>query len=301
MNYSEYDNCHLCPKRCGAKRNKGLKGLCGADNELRVGRASLHMWEEPCISGSKGSGTVFFSGCTLRCIYCQNFCLSRGEEGVSISTERLAEIFLELEKKGAHNINLVTGEHFAPHIRDAIKMAKKEGLQVPVVFNCGGYTSMEVLELLDGFIDIYLADFKYMDDDYSEKYSGVKNYSAVCRTAVKEMVRQQPKCVFDEDGIMKKGVIIRHLCLPGLRKDSEKIIKYLFENYGHKIFFSIMNQYTPNNNEKLPHELRRRLNEKEYDNITEYAVMLGIENAYVQEEGTAEESFIPEFNGFGVI
>jgi len=299
--YSEYENCRLCPRNCGAKRNSGQKGFCRESSELRVGRASLHMWEEPCISGENGSGTVFFSGCSLSCVYCQNYNLSRGKEGVVINAERLAEIFVELQKKGAHNVNLVTGEHFTPHICDAIKIAKQNGLEIPVVFNCGGYTSKTVLEKLEGLVDIYLSDFKYFSSDISKKYSGAEDYFSVALVSAKEMVRQQPKPEFNESGIMQKGVIFRHLCLPGCSEDSKNVIRYLYENFSKNVYLSIMNQYTPDLSKKLPSELGRKLSKREYEDIIDYCICLGIENAYVQEDGTAEESFIPEFDGFGVL
>ncbi|MGB4608018.1 MAG: radical SAM protein, partial [Sedimentibacter sp.] len=251
------------------------------------------MWEEPCISGEEGSGTVFFSGCSLGCVYCQNYSISRGLAGKIISIERLAEIFLELQAKGANNINLVTPGHYAPHIIEALNISRKKGLIIPIVYNSSGYEKAETLKLLEGYIDIYLPDFKYMSDEPAEKYSNCKDYSRVAAKALEEMVRQVKETKFDGRGIMQKGVIVRHLALPGYLEDSKRIIKYLHETYGNKIYISIMNQYTPIKKNKVYPELNRKISKIEYEDLVDYAIKIGIENGFIQEGETALESFIP--------
>ncbi len=304
MDLSILKDCALCPRECHVDRTAGKRGYCKATDELVVARAALHMWEEPCISGKEGSGTVFFSGCSLGCIYCQNRSISKVQAGrligKVITIERLADIFLELQGKGANNINLVTPSHFVPHIIEAIKISRKKRLALPIVYNCSGYEKVETLKLLDGYIDIYLPDFKYMWDKPAEQYSNCRNYSAVAAAAIEEMVRQVKEPVFDERGIMQKGVIVRHLTLPGHLEDSKRIIKYLHETYGDRIFISIMNQYTPMTVNMAYPELNRKITEEEYEELVEYAIEIGVENGFIQEGETASESFIPEFNGEGV-
>lgn len=294
-------NCILCPRKCGVNRIDGQTGYCGMPADLIVARAALHMWEEPCISGTSGSGTVFFSGCNLKCIFCQNHSIAIGDHGKQITTVRLAEIFLELQAKGAVNINLVTPTHYIPQIREALLLAKADGLALPIVYNTGGYETLDNLQLLDGLIDIYLPDLKYFSPELSITYSHATDYFAQATRAIEEMYRQVGKPVFDEStGLMKKGLIVRHLILPGQTKDSKKILRYLHETYGDNIYISIMNQYTP-----LPHvahipELNRKVTPEEYDRVVNFAIRLGIENAFIQEGETAEESFIPPFNMEGV-
>lgn len=293
--YKEYDACTLCPRKCGVNRNRGEKGVCTQTAEIRVGRSALHHWEEPCISGEKGSGTVFFSGCSLRCVYCQNYNLGRGSVGQIFSENELGESFLKLQESGAHNINLVTAEHFVPHIKSAVIKARKEGLIIPIILNTGGYISCEALEILKDVIDIYLVDFKYMDSEIAKKYSSAPDYPEVAENAISKMVGLVGKPVFDEDGILQKGVVVRHLCLPSHTEDSKSIIKYLFDTYGEGIIYSIMRQYTPvRKNEKYPN-LNRRITEKEYDEIIDFCIDMGIEDAYIQDDECASESFIPEF------
>ncbi|MBO5454606.1 MAG: radical SAM protein [Clostridia bacterium] len=289
--------CNLCPRKCNIDRQH-KKGLCNTYDKILAANASLHMWEEPCISGDKGSGTVFFSGCNLKCVYCQNRNISLNNTGKEISVERLAEIFLELQKKGAHNINLVTGTHFADKIACAIGIARNNGLSVPVVYNCSGYESHETLKMLEPFVDIYLPDFKYWDASLSDKYSKAPDYPQVAKQAIDEMVKQK-ELVFDDDGMMKQGVLVRHLCLPGYVENSKNILKYLHESYGNRIIISIMNQFTPANLEDYP-EINRKLTKEEYDLIVAYALSYGIENAYIQEGETASESFIPDFDCRGI-
>lgn len=294
-------NCILCPRQCGVDRTSGQTGYCGMPESLLVARAALHMWEEPCISGSTGSGTVFFSGCNLKCVFCQNHSIALGDCGKSITVQRLAEIFLELQEKKATNINLVTPTHYIPQIRDALLLAKKNGLTLPIVYNTGSYESVESLRLLDGLIDIYLPDLKYYSTELSTKYSHAADYFQVAAAAITEMYRQVGMPVFDETtGMMKHGMIVRHLILPGQTKDSKKILRYLHETYGNNIYISIMNQYTP-----LPHVaqmplLNRKVTAEEYDKIVNFALAIGIENAFIQEGETAEESFIPPFDLEGV-
>ena len=291
--------CSLCPRMCNIDREV-TTGYCGVKNTLRVARAALHFWEEPCISGEEGSGAVFFTGCNLRCVFCQNYQIARAEQGKEITVERLSEIFLELQEKKANNINLVTATHYVPQVVEALKLAKLQGLHIPVVYNCGGYETVETLKLLEGLVDIYLPDFKYVDSERAKRYSHAENYPEAAKTALAEMVRQQPEAEFDERGIMEKGVIVRHLLLPGGIKDSKAVVKYLYETYGNQIFVSLMNQYTP-----LPHvtdypEINRKLKKFEYDSLVDYAIALGVENGFIQEGETAEESFIPAFTNEGV-
>ena len=294
--------CNQCPRKCNKERIEGNKtsyGYCQVSVLPKVARAALHFWEEPCISGEEGSGTVFFSGCNLRCVYCQNVEIAAGVRGKEISIERLSKIFLELQEKGANNINLVTPSHYYPQIKEALLLVK-EKLRIPVIANTSSYDSVEVLREMEGLIDIYLADYKYKDSTLAEKYSHAKDYPQVAAEALKEMFRQVGEPEFDERGIMKKGMIIRHLLLPGCSDDSKAALKSLYETFGDSVFISIMNQYTP-----LPHvekytELNRGITQEEYDEIVDYAIELGIENGFIQEGETAEESFIPNFDGEGV-
>ena len=293
------NKCSLCPRMCMADRDK-TTGYCGVKNTLRVARAALHFWEEPCISGEEGSGAVFFTGCNLRCVFCQNHQIARAEQGKEITVERLSEIFLELQAQNANNINLVTATHYVPQVTEALRMAKNQGLNIPIVYNCGGYECVETLKMLEGLVDIYLPDFKYLDEARAKRYSHAENYPQIAKEALAEMVRQQPQPVFDEHGLMKKGVIVRHLMLPGGIKDSKAVVKYLYETYGNQIYVSLMNQYTP-----LPHvadypEIDRKLKKFEYDRLVDYAISLGVENGFIQEGETAEESFIPAFTNEGV-
>ena len=292
--------CTLCPRECNVDRATGEKGICGVSSkEIMGARANLHMWEEPCISGETGSGTVFFSGCPLRCVYCQNYDIAHNQQGTGVSVERLAEIFLELQEKGAANINLVTPTHYTIEIIRVIEMAREKGLRLPIIYNCSGYEKVETLKKLEGVVDIYLTDFKYMDSDMAKKYSKAPDYPVIAQAALEEMVRQQENPEFDECGMMKKGVIVRHLLLPGYLKNAKDVVKYVYETYGDKVYLSLMNQYTPLPQiEKFP-EINRRVTEEEYEKLIDYAVELGVENGFVQEGETAEESFIPVFNNEG--
>ena len=292
--------CNLCPRSCRVDRLNGEKGFCGESMIIRVARASLHMWEEPCISSVRGSGTVFFAGCPLHCVYCQNQSIANGSVGREITVDRLAEIFMEQQERGAHNINLVTPTHFIPQIRDAIVLAKGKGMNLPIVYNTGSYENTEALRMLEGLIDIYLPDLKYMSAELSERYSHAPDYFSVASEAIKEMFAQVGEPQFQGD-IMTKGMIVRHLMLPGCIEDSQNVVKYLYDTYGDRIYISLMNQYTPmpGIEENYP-ELGRKVTPKEYDRLVDYAIELGVENGFIQEGETASESFIPDFNYEGV-
>ena len=294
------ERCELCPRKCGANRLAGKNGFCGGGKEVKVARAALHFWEEPCISGEEGSGTVFFSGCTMRCVFCQNREISRGEAGKLVSIERLAEIFLELQGKGANNINLVTPMHYSPQITAALDIARKNGLSLPIVWNTGGWELPESVEAVKNYSDIWLTDFKYFDNSLAEKFSNAKNYFENASASLKKMLEQTGEPVFDDDGMMKKGIIVRHLVLPGHTDDSKKVLRWLWENFGDKIWISIMNQYTPLCSEEKFPELSRKVTDDEYDEVVDFAVSLGIENAFVQDGEAVSESFIPPFDLEGV-
>ena len=293
-------DCTLCPRECHVNRENKKRGYCGMDSRIYAARAALHMWEEPCISGEKGSGAVFFSGCGLRCIFCQNREIAIGKDGKEISVEKLGEIFLNLEKQGAANINLVTGAHYVPQIREALSIAKEKGLSVPVVYNSSGYEKVETLKLLEGYVDVYLPDFKYMEVSLAEAFSNAPDYPERAKEAIEEMVRQTGKCVFNEEGYLEKGTIVRHLILPGHTVNSKKVLDYLHNTYGNKIFISIMNQYTPVYEQKVYKELNRKVTEREYKKVLDHALEIGVENGFWQTGDTAKESFIPSFNYEGL-
>ncbi|MCD7834149.1 MAG: radical SAM protein [Lachnospiraceae bacterium] len=339
-------SCTLCPRACGANREEGQKGRCHVDAQIRVARAALHFWEEPCISGpedtfqineestpslcltagravcekspseghtsgKRGSGAVFFSGCPLGCAFCQNRAISRGEAGTVISVERLADIFLELQGQGAYNINLVTAGHYAPQVCKALRLAKQNGLNLPIVWNSSGYETVETLRLLEGLVNIYLPDFKYLDPQLAKRYSHAEDYPEAAKQALCEMVRQQPVPRFDKEGMMTAGVLVRHLLLPGHVREAKQVVSYLWETYGNQIYISLMNQYTPpapvvqagrtiRDIARLDPLLARRVTKREYERLLDYAAQLGIEQGFYQEGGTADESFIPAFDGTGV-
>ncbi len=294
--------CGLCPRNCGADRNNGIKGYCGETALVRVARASLHLWEEPCISGINGSGTVFFSGCPLRCVYCQNQDIALGNKGKPLTADALCRTFLLLQEKNAENINLVTPTHFVPQIAAALEHAKKRGLVLPVVYNTASYEHVETIRRLDGLVDIYLPDFKYWSDTVSQRYSNAPDYAAHAQKAIAEMVRQTKSPVF-ADNMMKRGTIVRHMVLPGHTKESRSILRYLYETYQDDIYISIMNQYTPPKSiaaAGFP-ELSRRVTKREYEKVIDYAIRLGVTNAFIQEGETAKESFIPDFDDCGLL
>lgn len=267
---------------------------------VKISRAALHMWEEPCISGEKGSGTVFFSGCNMKCVFCQNKEISTGGFGKEITVERLADIFLELQAKGALNINLVTPTHYTLQIIRAVKLAKAKGLKLPIVYNTSSYEKVETIKLLSDIVDIWLPDFKYMDNAAAARYSKAADYVQYAQAAIDEMVRQQPQCVFDNDGIMRKGVIVRHLVLPGQVQAAKDAIEYLYNKYGDSIFISIMSQYTPCTDLADYPEINRKITQEEYDEVVDRAVEIGVENGFLQEGESASESFIPPFDLEGV-
>lgn len=300
-----YAACDLCPRRCGVDRPAGALGFCFSPSELRLARAALHFWEEPCISGYPdeagkvpGSGAVFFSGCNMRCAFCQNHDIASAEIGKTVSGERLVQIFFELADQGAQNINLVTGTHYTPSVARAIDAAKEEGFKLPFVWNSSAYELPETLKLLAGRVDVYLPDFKYWSGELAGRYSAAPDYPETALNAIDEMLSQVGDPVFDGAGLMKKGVIIRHLLLPGHLEDSKRVLRHLFRRYGSHVYFSLMNQYTPMS--FAPADLARPVTEREYRKLLEYADMLGIEQAFVQEGGTAKESFIPAFDYEGV-
>lgn len=295
-------NCTICPRDCRADRENGRRGFCGvAGNNIKCARAALHLWEEPCISGNTGSGAVFFSGCPLRCVYCQNRDIAGADRGLEITEARLAEIFLELAQQGAANINLVTPTHYTREILRAVLRAREQGLTLPMVYNCSGYEKVSTLKMLEGIVDIYLTDFKYMDTEAAKAYSRAPDYPEVAKAALAEMVRQTGAAVFDEEGMMKRGVIVRHLLLPNHLKNAKGVVKYVYETYGDRVYLSLMNQYTPLPGMEAYPELNRRVTKREYDRLLDYALSLGVENAFIQEGETAKESFIPAFDCRGVL
>lgn len=335
-------NCVLCPRECHVNRNAGQTGYCGQTSDIVAARAALHMWEEPCISGTNGSGAVFFGGCNLHCVFCQNYSISQtnklnGYVGQAISISRLSEIYLELQEKGAHNINLVTPTHYIPQIIKSLELAKKHGLRIPIVYNTGCYEKVETLRQLEGSIDIYLPDLKYFSPAISSRYSNAPDYFIYASAAIAEMFRQVGSPVFEtplpdskeslketdienleatesedlessdnsaldisESALMKKGVIVRHLLLPDCTEDSRQILRYLHQTYGNNIYMSIMNQYTPMPQTAAIHPLNRKVTEQEYNSLIDYAISLDIENAFIQEGAAASESFIPAFTGEGI-
>ncbi len=325
MNYLNLlDECTLCYRNCKVNRNADKTGFCKASNKVKLARASLHLWEEPPISQEKGSGTVFFSHCNLNCVFCQNYNISQGTEkeefslctsdtlknqnfenessiiGMEISIERLSEIFLELQEKGANNINLVTPTHYVPQIIEALKIAKRNNLTIPILYNTNTYDSIETIKLLDGYIDVYLPDFKYFNDKYALKYSNAKNYSSNVLKIIDEMLRQVGKPVFNESGLIIKGVIIRHLMLPGLLFDSKKVVDCIYNRYGDDVYISLMNQYVPMFKACNYPEINKPLNPKLYDSLINYALDLGVKNGFIQDDGTNNISYIPDFNLEGV-
>ena len=299
-----YQNCKLCPRKCGVNRVRSNRGYCGSSSELYVARAALHMWEEPCISGKNGSGAVFFSGCPMHCVFCQNHEISDGISGKKITVERLSEIFLELQDKGANNINLVTPSHYLPHILEASGLATENGLSIPFVYNCSGYESVESLEMLRGIVKVFLPDFKYYSTETASLFSKAPDYTEVAKAAVDKMVDIAGSPVFDENGIIQSGVIVRVLVLPLHTNEAINIIKYLHETYGEKIYISIMSQYTPIHNVlpkgKAYECLDRTLTSREYEKVVNECINLNIKNAFIQEGAVNLESFIPPFDNEGV-
>lgn len=291
--------CNLCPRKCGANRSAGEKGFCGAPAGSKAARCALHFWEEPPVSGDKGSGAVFFSHCPLKCVYCQNKKISSGGFGEKISAERLAGIFFELKEKGAHNINLVSPTPYVAGIAEAVKTAKARGFDLPFVYNTGGYELPETIAALKDTADIYLTDFKYMDDSLSEKYSSAPNYVKYAKLSLVEMVKTAGVPKFDRRGIMLGGVIVRHLLLPGQLQQAKRIVRYLYKEYGDGIYLSLMNQYTPALG--VPKEIDGRVSKDDYRRLIDYADRLGVSNCFIQEGDASGESYIPDFDLSGVL
>lgn len=303
--------CDLCPRHCPVQRDKDQKGYCGMTRELRIARVAPHFWEEPCISGTNGSGTVFFSGCNLRCVYCQNHKIAVGKTGAVYTVRELSEAFLKLQAEGCHNINLVTPSHYIPWIKEALQAAN---VTIPVVYNTSSYECVPALREMEGLVDIYLADLKYLDADLAKRYSHAEDYPKTAKAAIAEMVRQVGDVTYEvesqkkesllfhateypDGALMKRGVIVRHLLLPGQVEEAKRVLRYLYETYGDRIAISILNQFTP-----LPHvasypELNRKVTEEEYEEVVDYAIELGIGHGFLQEGQAASESFIPEFSG----
>ena len=299
-NMNKYENCLLCPRKCGINRRTGQTGVCGVSSEIKVARAALHYWEEPCISGKRGSGAVFFSGCSLHCVFCQNREISDGKAGKVISKERLSDIFMELADKGANNINLVTPGQYIPDIVWAVNDAKSRGMKLPIIYNTSGYENVTELKLLEGIVDVYLPDFKYMDSALSAMYSRAKDYPSVAKQALSEMVRQQPDVVIDDaTGLIQKGVIVRQLLLPGHVNDAKAVLKYLYDTYHDHVYISMMSQFTPIALKDYP-EINRTVTGREYERLVDYALEIGITNAFIQEGDVAKDSFIPAFDCEGV-
>lgn len=314
--------CTLCHRNCKVNRNDNQIGFCGASSKVKIARAALHFGEEPPISQSNGSGTVFFSHCNFKCVFCQNHDISQGIEenisstssnitiqnsttetsisGMEVSIERLSEIFLELQEKGANNINLVTPTHYVPQIIEALKIAKKNKLTIPILYNTNSYDSIETIKSLNGYIDVYLPDFKYFNDKYAIKYSKASDYASNAIKVIDAMISQVGEPKFNSKGNILKGVIVRHLMLPGLLFDSKKVIDLIYNRYGDNIYISLMNQYIPMFKACNYPEINKTLNPKHYDSLINYAVGLGVTNGFIQDEGSNTADFIPNFNLEGV-
>lgn len=293
-------NCTLCPRNCGVNRLNGIKGYCQSGKEIKVARAALHHWEEPCISGDSGSGTVFFSNCNMRCVFCQNHDISQQGIGKEISIERLSDIFINLQNLNALNINLVTPTHYVPQIIEAISLGKNKGLAIPIIYNSSGYENPDTIKLLSESIDVYIPDIKYFNSKTAMKYSNAPDYFEKASDAISTMVAQTGKVQFDKNGIIKKGVIIRHLMLPGLLFESKKIIDFIFRTFGDDVYISIMNQYIPMHKASEYPEINKNLNQKHYEALIDYAQNLGVKNGFIQDMESASKDFIPHFNLEGI-
>lgn len=293
---NELEKCAICPHKCGVNRLAGQKGRCRCDGNVRIALASVHNYEEPCISGKNGSGTVFFSNCNLNCIYCQNYEISQEGKGKNVTVEHLAGIFIKQQNKGVNNINLVTPTMYVPQIIEAIKIAKANGLSIPIVYNSNGYENIETIKMLEGYIDVYLPDLKYYSDELAKKYSKIDNYFSIATAAIKEMQRQVGNPVFDENGIIKRGVIIRHLILPNHIQNTKNILKYIKENFDNETYISVMAQYFPTYKAKEDKLLNRKISNKEYREIENYLYILDLKNGYMQELGEHEEEYVPKFD-----
>ena len=300
MDRHAYACCDLCPRHCRVDRTTGETGFCGMPDRPVAARAALHMWEEPCISGSRGSGAVFFSGCALRCVYCQNYQIAAGDSGRYVSSDRLTEIFLELESQGAANINLVTATHFLPDIVPALYEAKERGLSIPILYNSSGYETVETVTALSGLVDVWLPDFKYAQPELAARFSRAADYPQTAAAAIEKMLSLAGRCEYDPEGYIQKGVIIRHLVLPGHTRNSIAVLDELAERFGSGCSVSIMSQYTPVRECDQAPELNRRLTAREYEKVLDHALALGFTEGFFQEGGVAEESFIPAFDYEGL-
>lgn len=296
----ELENCNICPHRCGINRIAGKIGRCKATDKVKIALASIHNFEEPCISGKNGSGTIFFSNCNLNCVFCQNYEISQLGKGKEISIEQLAEIFIKQQNKNVHNINLVTPTIYIYQIIEAIKLARDKGLKIPIVYNSNGYENVEALKHLKGYIDIYLPDLKYSNNEIAYKYSNIKNYYENAVQAIKEMYNQVGTPIIDENGIMKKGLMIRHLVLPNQLQNSKDVLKWINDNMDKKVFVSVMAQYFPTYKAKHFPEISRKLTKEEYNEIEQYLYSLDLENGYIQELGEHEEEYVPDFSRFSI-
>jgi len=288
--------CALCPRKCSVNRLDGELGFCNASKDIKIAKVSLHQWEEPCISGSLGSGTVFFSNCNLKCVFCQNHTISQEGIGKTVSINRLSEIFLQQQRRGAHNINLVTPTHYVPQIIEALKIAKSRGLNIPILYNSNSYENIDTIKALKGFIDVYLPDLKYYKDKYAIKYSNAPNYFNTASEVITEMVSQVGEAKFNDAGIIQKGVIIRHLMLPGLLFDSKKVIDFIHSTFNDSVYISLMNQYTPMHKAAKYSEINKPLNPNHYDALIDYCLNLGITKCFIQESGTSSKAFVPDFD-----
>ena len=293
--------CRLCPRDCGADRLAGARGYCGAGAAAEVALATLHPWEEPCLTGKKGAGTVFFSHCSLRCVFCQNSAISSEGRGVAVSEARLAEIFLEQEARGAATLDLVTPTHYAPQILAALQDARARGLRLPIVWNSSGYEKAALVERLAADVDVFLPDLKYLSEDAAIRYAAAPGYFHWAKDAIRAMVRAKGRPVMERNGVLRSGVLVRHLVLPGRRHESMALLDWLWEDFGDDVWLSLMNQYTPLYRAAAFPEINRPLTTFEYQSVVEYALRLGITRCYVQEGKTASEKFVPVFDGRGVI
>ena len=293
---NELEKCEICPHKCKINRNKGEIGRCKSKSTVKVALVSTHNYEEPCISGENGSGTVFFSNCNLNCVFCQNYQISQEGFGKEISIENLAEIFLKQQERNVENINLVTPTSYAIQIIEAVKIARKKGLNIPIVYNTNGYENVETIKKLEGYVDIYLPDLKYYYNDLARKYSKVDNYFEIATSAIKEMYNQVKKSEFDNRGIMKKGMVIRHLILPGEVENSKMVLKWINENLPKDIYVSLMAQYFPTYKAKNIENINRKISKEEYKEIEDFLYSLELDNGYIQELGEHEEEYVPEWN-----
>ena len=294
MDVKILEKCAICPHNCGINRLNNQIGRCKSKDTVKVALYSTHNFEEPCISGKKGSGTVFFSNCNMNCVFCQNYEISQQGKGKEISIEELADVFIKQQEKDVENINLVTPTSYVPQIIEAIKIARKNGLKLPIVYNTNGYEKVETLKMLERYVDIYLPDFKYSDDDLGKRLSKVDNYFEIVTEALKEMYRQTGKAVFNGEGIMQKGMIIRHLVLPNHILNSRRVLKWINENM-HDVYVSVMAQYFPTYKAKEIDDINRKLTKEEYEQIENYLYRLDLENGYIQELGEHEEEYVPHW------